>query len=283
LTLPIVINNFIYLKLSGAITMDETQNYAQETVEGNELSHSDKAVGIFTEPSNTFEQTAKFPPRTIDWLLPFAILLLIVAVSNILMMSNKDISYEIRQKQVKAIEEMAERGTITQEQAESQIEATEQMMNSPIAKIISVISIFIVGFIFFFIITGIYYLFVKLLFKGNGSFSSALVANGLTSYIGIIQVLSATILAFLFGRLMKDASVASLFNIDSTTFSGFLLGKLDIISIWAYIVLGIGLAKMFKSQSTGKYIFLSLALWILGGLLMFFLIKAVPFLSFMGG
>ncbi len=34
------------------------------------------------------------------------------------------------------------------------------------------------------------------------------------------------------------------------TLTGWFLAKIDPISIWAYIVLSIGLAKMFKSEST---------------------------------
>ena len=271
--------------------MDETQNNQelQESPEEVELSHSDKAVGILTEPSNTYEQISKFPPKTIDWLLPFLILLLVVAVSNILMMSNENISYEIRQKQMKSFEkrfdEAVEKGQMTREQADQQLDTISEGMNlsSPVTLIITVVSIFIGGFIMLFIVTGIYFLFAKFLLKGDGTFSSALVANGLTAYIGIIQVLAATIMAFAFGRLMKDVSVASLLNVEGTTFTGFLLGKVDVISIWAYLVLGIGLARMFKSQNTGKYIALSFGLWIIGGLIIFFLIKSVPFLSFLGG
>jgi hypothetical protein len=271
--------------------MDEVQNYpdTQEESPDNELSHSDKAVGILTEPGRTFQETAKYPPKTIDWLLPYTILLLVIAVTNIIMMSNENISYEIRQKQMAKFEEQMDdavnKGRMTREQADQQLDSLEEgmKMSGPTTYVITVVSIFIGGFIMFFIITGIYYLLVKLFFKDDGTYSSALVANGLTSYIVIIQVLAATVLAFIFGRMFKDISLASLMNADTTTFSGWVLAKLDIISIWVYIVFGIGLAKMFKSNTTGKYIVLTFSVWILGSLLFFFLMKNIPFLSFFGG
>jgi hypothetical protein len=270
--------------------MNEIQNppELQEYPEVNELSHSDKAVGVLTEPSATYTETAKHPPKTIDWFLPFALLLLVVAISNILMMSNENIGYEIKQKQLSAMEkrfdEAVEKGQMTREQADEQMERIQDGMNmgGPITLIITVVSIFIGGFLIFFIVSGIYFLFAKFLLKGDGSFNSALVANGLTAYIGIIQVLVSTILAFVFGRLMKDVSVASLMNVETTTTTGFLLSKLDVFSLWIYIVVGIGLAKMFKSEQTGKYIALSIGLWILGSLLIFVIGKTVPFLSFLG-
>jgi len=271
--------------------MDEVQNYPdqQDAPQESDLSHSDKAVGIITEPDNTYTETAKYPPKTIDWLLPFSLLLLFIAISTVLMMSNTNISYEIKQKQMQAIEkrfdDMVKAGQMTRQEADQQLDRIQEGMDmaGPITLIITVVSIFAGGFIIFFIVTGIYYFFSKFVLKGNGTYSSALVANGLTSYIGIIHVLAATILAFVFGRLIKDLSVASLMNTDTASFGGFLLGKIDIISIWAYIVLGIGLARMFKSQSTGKYIILSLGVWFIGSLLIFALTKFVPFLSFLGG
>ena len=52
-----------------------------------ELSHTDKMIGIFTEPSNTYEATSKFPPRTIDWFLPVALF----AFNHILITGNNDV------------------------------------------------------------------------------------------------------------------------------------------------------------------------------------------------
>jgi hypothetical protein len=121
----------------------------------------------------------------------------------------------------------------------------------------------------------------KFALKGDGVYASALVADGLVSYIGIIHVILAAIFAFVFGRLMRDVSLASLMDIDKSTFMGWLLAKVDPLTIWAYAVLSIGLAKMFKSQSMGKYFAMVFGLWIVGGLLLWFLAKAVPFLSFL--
>jgi hypothetical protein len=70
-------------------------------------------------------------------------------------------------------------------------------------------------------------------------------------------------------------------GVDKATILGWLLAKLDPFSIWAYFVLSIGLAKMFKSQATGKYFIMVFGLWIVGGLLVWYVAKAVPFLSFL--
>ncbi len=263
-------------------------NPAEPPIE--ELSHTDKMTGIFSEPSSTYEATAKFPPRTIDWFLPVALLLLLVFLSQVLMMSNEEIAYKIKHDRMQKIEQQFDKavqeGKMTREQANQTMERIEgqfDMSKSAVGKIIQFVSIFIIGFIFFFLVAAIYFVFAKFVFKDEGSYKSAMVASGLTSYITMIQIIVAAILALAFGKLMSDTSVASFMGIEKSTFMGYLLAKLDPISIWAYIVLGIGLAKMFKSKSNAKYYFLVFGLWIIGSLIFFGLGKAFPFLQNFGG
>ncbi len=271
---------------------NDTNDVVEQTTdpEEAELSHSDKLIGILSEPSKTFESISKFPPKTIDWLLPIFLLLFFVAVSRIIVLNNDEIKFEVKQKQIAKIEENFQKavkeGKMTQQQADQQLDRIQEQMDKfgsgGIGMAIQTVSIFIVGFIIFFITTGIYFLFVKFLLKGDGTYTGALVANGLTAYIGIITVILAAILSLVFSRMFNDVSVAAFMNADKSTIMGFILGKLDIVTIWAYIVLSIGLAKMFKSASTGKYYGLVFGIWIIGTLIIFLISKSVPFLSNFG-
>ena len=149
--------------------------------EENELTFSDKLVGVFTEPSATFDKVTKFPPKTIDWFLPYAILLLIIAVCNVLMMKNPDINYQVKQKQTEAlnnkINDELKSGKITAEQAEQTRSMAEKqfgMMDSPIIMAVTVISTILFGFIAFFIAAGYFYLFARYVFKDAGTFKGTL-------------------------------------------------------------------------------------------------------------
>jgi hypothetical protein len=259
-----------------------------ETIQ-EELSHSDKMMGVITEPSATFEKTSWFPPKTIDWFLPIFLLLLVVAVTNIVKMSNPEIKAAAQEKQMEQIrknfDEMVAKGQISRQQADEQlagIEENMEKMGGGIGMVISSVSIFIIGFIIFFIMTAIYYLFAKVIFKDNGTYASAMVANGLTAYIGIIQIIIAAILALVMGKMVNDTSAAALMDSDRSTFMGWILAKVDPFSIWAYIVLAIGLTKMFRSNSPVKYYGLVFGIWLIGGLIFFFIAQAVPFLRFFG-
>ncbi|NWF90870.1 MAG: YIP1 family protein [Ignavibacteriaceae bacterium] len=258
-----------------------------QTGSEQELSHSDKMIGIITAPSETFEKMAKFPPKTMDWFLPVLILCIVIAITQILVMTNPDIAYQAKQKQMEAIQknfdEAVAKGQMTQEQANEQMDQIEERMaaGGAITYVFQTIGIFLFVFIFFFILCGIYFLLSKFALKGDGVYASALVANGLTSYIGIIHVILASVFAFAFGRLMRDISLASLLDMDKSSIVGWLSAKVDPLSIWAYVVLSIGLAKMFKSQTITKYYVLVFGLWIVGGLVIWFIGKSVPFLSFL--
>ena len=259
---------------------NDTINSSEQ--EAGELSHSDKMIGVFSEPAKTFFITSKFPPRTKDWVIPVLIFFIVVALIRSIAMTNKEVYFEAKKQGIDRIEKMVESGTMTREQGDEAINAIDQQMEfmqGPIGWVITIATTLIFGFIVFFIIVGIYYLFIKFVLKGEGTFASALVANGLTSYISILQIIIGGILTMLFGKMIMDTSLASIMGSDKTTLTGWLLSKVDPISIWAYIILAIGLAKMFKSESTGKYYALVIGLWLIGGFILFQLAQAVPFLQ----
>jgi hypothetical protein len=262
---------------------NDTITPAEDTQEENgELSHSDKMIGVFTEPAKMFYHTSKFSPKHKDWVIPVLIFFFVVALIRIIAMTNEEVFFEAKKQGIERIENMVEDGTLTREQGDEAIEGIDQQMefmNGPIGWVITIATTLIFGFIIFLIIVGIYYLFVKFLLKGEGTFTSALVANGLTSYISILQIVIAGILTMLLGKMLMDTSVASLMGSDKNTIIGWLLDKVNPLSIWAYIVLAIGLAKMFKSESTGKYYALVFGLWLIGMFILFQIAQAVPFLQ----
>ena len=259
----------------------------QEVSPDEELSHSDKMIGVFTEPTKTFDQISKFPPRTKDWILPLVILLALVSIIQIILIQNSEISFQTKQKQLVKIQEQFDEavksGQMTQEQADQQMDRVMEQMDqsaTPARMVIQTVSIFIVGFIIFLIIAAIHLMLSKLALKGEGTFASALVTNGLAAYIGMIHVIIAAVLSLAFSRLLNDVNVATLIQADKISVVGFILGKLDVFSIWAFIVIGIGLSKMFKASSSTKYIIMVFAVWIIIDALFYLLATVVPFLQF---
>lgn len=272
--------------------MDENYNSdnipAEPIPDEEQLSHTDKLTGILTEPGITFGKMAKSEPKTIDWLLPLFIMIIIAIISNIVLMSNPVIKADAMDKQMKQMEksfnEMVEKGQMTQEQADEQIDAMRDRMEGGLGGgmiVIQAVSTIVIMFIIFFIVSLVYYIISKSILKGDGTFASAMVANGLPYYINIIQLIIITIVSLLASKLYAGTSVATFIGMEKSTFLGWLLGKIDPLTIWSVVITGIGLAKMFKSASTLKYVIAVLAVWIGWGLIAFLIASAVPFLSFL--
>jgi hypothetical protein len=254
-----------------------------EPEEEAELNHTDKLVGVFSEPGNTFTKMSKTGAKTSDWLIPILILFAVAILASIVTITNPTLSSKMKQDNEKRIQELVDKGTITQEQADQQIEMSERFMGGTFMIITSAISILIMGFIFFFILSALWLLAIKLILKGEGTFKDVLSAYGLPQYILVIQAIVMLILSLVLGTSFRSTSIAAFMDLDKASILNFLLSKIDIFSIWFYAVLSIGFAKMFKSNDTGKYYAVVFGLWILVSLIIFFIAKAVPFLSFLNG
>ena len=254
-----------------------------------ELSHTDKLVGVFSEPTATFGKMAKFPSKTSDWIFPILVFIVVLILSQIVMMNNPGIKRDMIDKTVTKMEKQfndaVKKGQLTQTQADEQIEKMRDGMEQGGAMRIigTIISIPIITFIIFFIMAGIYLLLAKFALKGEGTYKEAMVAYGLPLYISAIQWIVLVIAAFITNKYLSGTSVAEFIDSDKSTIAGFVFGKLDIFSIWFYTILGIGLAKLFKSENTKQYIIAVFSLWIGLALLFFALTKAVPWLSFLEG
>lgn len=252
-----------------------------EPEEESEINHTDKLVGVFSEPGNTFSKMAKSGAKTSDWLIPIVILLAVAILSSIVTITNPTLNSKLKQENEKRIQEMVEKGTITQEQADQQIEMSDKFMGGAFMIITSAISILVMGFIFFFLIAALWMLAIKIFLKGDGSFKDVMAAYGLPHYILVIQTIVMLILSLVLGKTFRSTSVAAFMDLDKASILNFVLGKLDVFSIWFYAVISIGFAKMFKSSETGKYYALVFGLWIIIGLIIFFVAKAVPILGFL--
>jgi hypothetical protein len=273
-------------QLDENLTENEKQNIPVEETAEVELTHSDKVAGIFTEPSITYEKISKFPIRTIDWLLPIFLMLVVVSISSLAVMSNPTIKEEVKQKRIETAEQrlndLVKEGKISESQAQEQKDRIEEQfskMGSPLGIVITSVSILFFGFVIFFIVAGVYFIIAKFILNDDGTYPAALVASGMTSYIAIISIVLSTVLSLFFNRWVQDMSVASLIGMDKKEITGFILSKIDVFTIWIYIVLSIGLAKLFKAKNTAKYFVLVFGLWIAWSVLIFVLVKTIPFMK----
>lgn len=253
----------------------------QSANENQELSHTDKIVGVISEPTNLFSKLAFFNTKVTDWLLPLFALIVVAIAATFIYMSNPEIKLEMQQQQEKAMREqfdkMVESGQMTREQADEQIDNTMEMMGgSGMMQVFSSIGILVVMLIWFFVFTTIAFLIAKFILKGDGSYSQAMTAMGLPLYINVLQSVILIIAGMLMGKMLTGLNPAALTGMDIKSLPGFLLSRLDIFSIWFYVVVGIAFAKMFKSDNVKKYIFTSIGVWLVFMFIIYGLGKVSP-------
>lgn len=261
---------------------EDTIQTEQHTNEPEELTHTDKIVGVISEPSGLFSKLAFQKPKVTDWLLPLLTLMVIAIVASFIYMSNPEIKSEIMMQQQKAMQEqfdkMVESGQMTREQADEQIEKAKQMVDNPMfIYVFPSIGIIIITMIWFFVIATIGFVIAKFILKGSGSYSQALTAMGLPMYISVIQGIILIIIGLLMGKVISGINPAALTGMDIKSLPGFLLSRIDIFSIWIYTVIGIAFAKMFKSDNVKKYVIASIGAWLVIMLIVFALGQVTPF------
>ncbi len=246
------------------ITMEE-QNSLPEPEPVEEMSFTDKVVGVISEaPSQFFAKYKLQRKTTADWLLPLVLYLLIFGVTQIVHFSNPDLVQDVKSKARKAALEQLEKEEISQaekQQRTEQLEQQLQFIGTPIYHVITVISVFAMGFIGFFIVAGVLYFFVRVVYQDPLEFRDVMVANSVINYIGIIQLFVALIISFATSRIVLDTSLSSIFNIERTTLTGYLLYLVDFISLWILWVKGVAL-EQFAGAPKYRYRITVFGLWI---------------------
>jgi len=172
----------------------------------------------------------------------------------------------------------------TQAQADEQLERTAEFMErgGSMQLVFGAIGAFIMVFLMFFIISGVFLLLAKFALGGTGDYKASMLSYGMPHYIGFIQIIVMIVSAIAFSKLFQDTSIGSYMGMEKEGIVGWFMHKLDPFSIWFYAVVGIAYAKMFKSDNTMKYILAIIGMWLGFSLLMHFAAQAFPLLKQFG-
>jgi hypothetical protein len=243
--------------------MEEENIITEET---QELSQMDAISGIFTEPGNTFETITKFPKRNF-WLLPVIILVITSVVSSFLFFSDTELVSKMMDKQKtkmrERMQESVKSGKMTQQQANDAIEKAEKFMDPKglFFKITGFAGAVVTPFVMLFLLSVIYMLFLKMM-KANFEFTNILNVVGLSLIISAIGSILAIVISIIMGDL-TSIGLAIAFKpetVGETLHALFM--KLDVFSIWFYILVSIGLVKIAKIKPVISYSVV-FGLWIL--------------------
>ena len=253
--------------------------------EEEEISLSDKLLGVFTEPGRLFKDLSTKAPKTSDWLVPLSLIIVVVLLIQLVVFVRPSLKDQAISKQMvqveKRLDEAVADGRISQETADAQYDQTYDALNNQMGKIMIINAIVIVAFslIFFFIASGFFIGIAKFVLKGDGSYKMGLSAYGLPLYISVLQLIVNILLIVAMDSIEIGTNLTKIAGWDIKEFSGYLASFVDPFSIWFYSILGLSFAKMFKSESTGKYIAAFISAWVVVGVIFYFIAQQVPVLQ----
>jgi hypothetical protein len=262
----------------------ETQDL-KAIAEEEELLISDKFMGVFTEPKKLFTDLSTQNPKASDWVVPLSCIVIVVLLMQLVIFIRPSLKEQAISKQMTAIEKRLDdavaSGQISQEVADAQYEQTYDALNNQLGQIMifngAIILVF--SLIFFFVASGFFIGIAKFGLKGEGSYKLGLSAYGLPMYISILQLIVNILIIIVADNINLGTNLAKLTGMEVKEFSGYMASYIDPFSIWFYTVLGISFAKMFKSESTVKYIAAFIAAWVVVGVIFFFVAQQVPILQ----
>ncbi|MBK7867892.1 MAG: YIP1 family protein [Ignavibacteriales bacterium] len=258
--------------------MENEFNQEDELLQ-EELSFTDKFLGVVTNPASIFGSIAKFELKTTDWLLPVVIMLAGAVLFTILKFVDPEVKNAMWDKQkAQTIEQLKKENKSAAEikQVEDMMETQKEMMSGPLGYVFTGLPIFIGGFIMFFIAAGIYLLFAKLFLHSPITYKGMMIAYALPSLVGIGGMVITTILTMLLSKMIADTSVASLLGYEKGPLKS-VLAILDPIKLWSCYLTGVGMAKISNSDNVNKYVIYSISM-----LVAFYLVIALLGLVFPG-
>lgn len=267
----------------------EENNYEKydelEPMEEEQPGFTDKLIGVFTEPSKMFAELAKFPAKISSWLIPLFIFVLVLIFTIWLPTNNPILKQEMIEKQITEVEkqlnERVKKGEISRTTADQQIEGTREYMTDKggLMFVFQAVGILITVPIMMIVIGAFYFIIMKFVLKGDGSFGDAMTAMALPFYISMIGIILVAAVSMVTDKFFGGFNVASLFSFEDDSTVKILLSKLDVFSIWYYYVASIGFAALFKIANKTKVMITVFGIWI-GVTLLFLLASgAVPMLK----
>jgi hypothetical protein len=195
------------------------------------LSLGSRIINVFTAPSEAYQGIEGLPSKTSLWLVPFLVGMV----------------------------------GITQEQADQQIQAMENM-GSLIMVFGAIAAIFFMALAYF---GGslVLWLVCKFAFKTSTGYTTYLGAYGLSSWIGILGGIVTALLMMGLGSMSASAGAALLVSdFDSLNTTHRLISRIELFAIWQAVVMGLGLSAI-TGKSAGTGIATALVLWIIWALL----------------
>ena len=228
----------------------------------NEMSLSDKFVGILSSPGEVFQTIVGTEPKSSNWSIPLVLTILVGIIFTFVVFTQPAIQDQMSQTQFKALEKRVADGKMTQEQMDKAVEQNPAKPGSPMFLIFGAVGVAIVVSASLFLYSGVYFLGGKFIYKSAASYGKVLEVVGLSLYVSAVVSLLTMVIVVAMGSLYASLS-PTLFiqDFDPTNKQHKLLAALNILEFWNLYIISVGLSKIWN-VTIGKSIGVVAGIWL---------------------
>lgn len=233
------------------------------------MPFTEKLTNIFASPGELFENVRTTGPTTSNWLIPWIIFVVVAIALGQLVVNNPSLADQLGATIREKFDQQVQEGDMTQEQAD---QAYEQFAKpgSTFFTLMQIGGIAVGSLAALFALGLLYWLVGKSAMGATVQYMKVIEVVGLTFFIGTLEQIVTTFLAFAADSIYATPSLAifvSDFDVDNKLHVA--LSKINAFTFWDLSVVSIGLSKIFQ-RDFPKVLVLVFALWILWSLLTLF-------------
>lgn len=236
----------------------------------NEMSLSDKFVGILSSPGEVFQSIVGTEPKSSNWSIPLVLTILVGILFTFIVFSQPPIQDQMAAAQYKAMQKNVADGKMTQEQMDRAVEMNPAKPGSPMFLIIGAVGVAIVITFSLFAYSGVYFLAGKFAYKSTVPFNKVLEVYGLSFYVSAVVSLLTIVIVVSMGSLYASLSPALLISdFDPMNKEHKMMAAFNLLEFWNLYVVGVGLSKVWNT-SLGKSLGVVGGIWLVWTLIKVF-------------
>lgn len=236
----------------------------------NEMSLTDKFVGILSSPGEVYQSIVGTEPKTSNWSIPLVLTILVGIIFTFVVFTQPAIQDQMLTMQHKAMEKSVAEGKMTQEQMDAAVERNPAKPGSPMFLIFGAVGVAIAVSVSLFVYSGVYFLGGKIAYKTTTPYNKVLEVVGLSLFVSAVVSLLTMVIVVAMGSLYASLSPTLLISdFDPTNKEHKLLAALNVLEFWSLYVISVGLSKIWNT-SIGKSLGIVGGIWLVWTLIKVF-------------
>ncbi len=245
--------------------MDQ-QPTSAETVQP--MSFSEKLTNIFASPGELFENVRMTDKTTRNWLVPWAVFVVIAIVMGQLIVHNASLADQLDTTIRHELDKRVQEGKMTQVEADRAYEFVKP--GTTMFTVGQVGWTALVSLATLFALALLYWLIGKTAMKATVQYMKVTEVVGLVFLIVALEQIVTTLMMIAMDSIHATPSLGIFVsNFDMENKAHLALAKINVFTFWNLSVVGVGLSKLFQ-RDFQKVLVLVFAAWVLWSLVTLF-------------